>query len=87
MNSPKNILHIPDFIIKLHIVIPFLIRVISLMKGKMEPGLARAMERTTNFEYNILIICRSVSVSVWLRYSYPLGFDVTGESAGLVALS
>jgi hypothetical protein len=28
------------------------------MTGKLVPGLARAMERTTNFEYNFLIICR-----------------------------
>ena len=41
----KGLLNIPDFILKLYILIQF----ISLATDKMVPGLAKAMEKTTNF--------------------------------------
>ena len=45
--STINLLNIPDFILKLYVFNTYLMRVISLMTGKMVPSLARAIERTT----------------------------------------
>jgi hypothetical protein len=41
-------LHIPDFILKLSVFIPFHKSYIILMTGKTVPCLARSMERTTD---------------------------------------